>query len=412
MHSLIQTFVAAWTLVSAAGASRVRNNPLFGNTTLGYYYLEVFVGSQQSPQTLIVDTGSYSIVFPCQDCKECGKHIYPPFNSSASTTYTPIDPKQTYYDWKCFYPTREDQCDFFEGYVEGSGYTGVYAVDTLVFKTELDSTSNLEKKAIFGCASEETNEFFKQSANGIIGLAPESKGFSKPPTILQIEQIEGRISQDSFSLCLGRDGGQIGLGGDNNVTHVSDKSVTISSSNLSWDEFYFVNLDGMRVGGETVKYDFKGTRDPKGTAFLDSGTTFVYFGETLFREYRKQFVRFCAEDDTNCGAFIHPNNCHIFPSEFYKDLREFFDSFPVLELVFDDNKPVSWFPEDYLYRVKGTHYYCVGIEPLRDVILGAIFVKNYDILVNKDDRSVTFTRANCSQIKDNIPFITTGELIR
>jgi hypothetical protein len=412
MHSLIQTFLATWALGALAAASKVRNNQLFGNTTLGYYYIEVFVGSQQSPQTLIVDTGSYSIIFPCEDCQKCGKHINPYFNSTASSTFSLINPNETYYDWKCFYPTTREQCDFFEGYVEGSGYTGIYGVDSIVFKTELDSTSDIEKKAIFGCATEETHEFYKQSANGIMGLAPESRGFSKPPTIIQIERMEGRITQDSFSLCLGRNGGQIGLGGGNNITHVSEKSVTLSSSNLSWDDFYYVNLDGMKVGGQTVKYDFKAARDPQGTAFLDSGTTFVYFGEALYSQYRKQFVRFCGKLDTNCGAFIHPNNCHIFPNEMFDNLRDFYDSFPVLELIFDNDKPVSWFPEDYLYKADDTHYYCVGIEPLRDVILGAIFVKNYDVLVNKENKTVTFTRANCSQIRDQIPFISTGRITR
>lgn len=81
-------------------------------------------------------------------------------------------------------------------------------------------------------------------------------------------------------------------------------------------------------------------------------------------------------------------------------------------MVFDQGKTVAWFPEDYLYRINGTKYYCVGIEPLRDVIFGAIFMKNYDVLFNKDKRSVSFTRANCSLTRDELPFITTGNLIR
>lgn len=248
MFPLFLTILVFSALLTPIFPSKVRNNQVFGNVTLGYYYVEVFVGSNQVPQTLIIDTGSYTIAFPCQNCKECGKHTYPYFNSSASTTYEPIKLNTDYYNWKCSYSSDPDVCDFYEGYVEGSSYSGKLGLDSLIFKTEIDHPSGNDNKAIFGCAEVETNEFFGQSVNGIMGLAPETTNFSKPPTILQIEQIEGRISQNVFSLCLGRNGGQIGFGGDNNMTHVSEKTMTLNSSNLSWDYFYNINFDGMKVG--------------------------------------------------------------------------------------------------------------------------------------------------------------------
>lgn len=241
--------LAAIALQGVAVAGRVRNNPIYGNTTIGYYYVDVFVGAYKQPQSLIIDTGSYNVIFPCKGCSKCGEHIYPYFDSANSTSFEALKPEKTYYGWKCWFPSNDKECNFYEGYVEGSGYSGIFGLDSLIFYSELnDASGTKETKAIFGCAFEETNEFYKQKVNGIMGLAPESRIFSKPPTILQIQLAETRISENSFSLCLGRNGGQIGFGGDNDETHVSEKTLTLSSANLSWDNFYFVNFDGMKVG--------------------------------------------------------------------------------------------------------------------------------------------------------------------
>lgn len=105
---------------------------------------------------------------------------------------------------------------------------------------------------------------------------------------------------------------------------------------------------------------------------------------------------------------MYHNKCFVFPSENFSTRQVFYDSFPVFSLIFDLNKSVLWHPEDYLFQVRSTKYYCVGIEPLKDVILGAIFMRNYDILFERDSKKISITRANCSQSQDSIPFITDG----
>ena len=41
---------------------------LRGNSTLGYYYLNIYVGTPPQIQSVIVDTGSAITTFPCTDC--------------------------------------------------------------------------------------------------------------------------------------------------------------------------------------------------------------------------------------------------------------------------------------------------------------------------------------------------------
>ena len=53
----------------------IRNMTVFGNATLGYYYLEAYVGTPEQKQALILDTGSNLTIFPCQGCEKCRDHI-------------------------------------------------------------------------------------------------------------------------------------------------------------------------------------------------------------------------------------------------------------------------------------------------------------------------------------------------
>ena len=58
---------------------------LHGNTTFGYYYANIFVGSPPQEQSVIIDTGSGILALPCSKCLSCGKeHIQPPFDITRS----------------------------------------------------------------------------------------------------------------------------------------------------------------------------------------------------------------------------------------------------------------------------------------------------------------------------------------
>jgi len=43
--------------------------PLYGNVSLGYYYANFYVGNPPQEQSVIVDTGSGQMAFPCSKCE-------------------------------------------------------------------------------------------------------------------------------------------------------------------------------------------------------------------------------------------------------------------------------------------------------------------------------------------------------
>lgn len=119
--------VACWLiLLSLTGhVSSIRNMTVFGNATLGYYYLEAYVGTPEQKQALILDTGSNLTIFPCKGCDKCRDHINPNFDPDASSTYQKVDQDTDFLGWKCkFFNDSKAECAFHQGYTEGSAYIG------------------------------------------------------------------------------------------------------------------------------------------------------------------------------------------------------------------------------------------------------------------------------------------------
>lgn len=61
--------------------------PIYGNASLGYYYVTIFVGHPPQKQSVIIDTGSGQLALPCNKCTSCNpKHIDTPFDMKKSKT--------------------------------------------------------------------------------------------------------------------------------------------------------------------------------------------------------------------------------------------------------------------------------------------------------------------------------------
>ena len=68
--------ISLLVLVLAVSVSAVEVARLFGSASdLGYYYVEIQVGTPPSRQTVIVDTGSHLTAFPCIHCPSCGNTL-------------------------------------------------------------------------------------------------------------------------------------------------------------------------------------------------------------------------------------------------------------------------------------------------------------------------------------------------
>ena len=158
--------------------SPLRSVQLFGNNTLGYYYIEAYVGTPPQKKALILDTGSHLTIFPCSGCYSCRNHLYEIFDTRKSSTFELVSPDKTYFNWKCNFADGGDKCEFRQSYTEGSEYTGFYGIDNFVFENELNNAGQ-NLKHVFGCAMKETNMFYSQEVDGIIGFGVPGQAKSK-----------------------------------------------------------------------------------------------------------------------------------------------------------------------------------------------------------------------------------------
>lgn len=156
----------------------IRTMEIYGDAGLGYYYMNVFVGDSMSKQSLIIDTGSSLMAFPCKSCSACGvNHFNNPYNFEKTQGHKPFTNTDSFAGWTC-HSGNAQGCDFGIHYVEGSGYNGHLILDYVYFPDELPRFEVDRKKAeikekyraISGCIESETGEFYKQKADGIIGL--------------------------------------------------------------------------------------------------------------------------------------------------------------------------------------------------------------------------------------------------
>jgi len=93
-------------------------------------------------------------------------------------------------------------------YSEGSSLNG-FKVKELM---SLSSEAKYKAEVDINCTTLETNLFFSQLANGIAGVMPNG---NKDNWMQQFLSYDNQINGNSFSICLGNNGGYLNIGNPN-----------------------------------------------------------------------------------------------------------------------------------------------------------------------------------------------------
>jgi hypothetical protein len=137
--------------------------------------------------------------------------------------------------------------------------------------------------------------------------------------------------------------------------------------------------------------------------FLDSGTTYIYFTPDLFSNFAKYFGSFCARSKSNCSGIKSFQECYRWDVATYKTFEEFANTFPEISFQFNENEHIKWHGSDYLaMSLESEIHFCVGVKALKTNILGALFMKNYDVFFDRINKRVSFTRANCANLPNYV----------
>ena len=385
-----------------------------------YYFATFDVGTPEKLQSVIIDTGSDTMAFPCETChgRNCGSHQYPRFSPEGSSTFK--------YKIRCTNPQHlggHQVCKFVKSYAEGSSLYGFLADDLVRFKnakhvygTKLKELNRKLVKDVrlqteFGCTEKETGLFKTQYADGILGLDDQSE------FINSLEQLNGNGSKVfSFGLCFHEHGGIMSI--DLRKRYEQDDKIRMLNKDISeyskplivpYDNsnmYYEIPLYGFSLGNDRVNLDVPATM------MIDSGTTFSHFPNIIMHQILRELNKWCAKSSERCGKIPHAvfkeDSCLELrpPDENFRDEAALLATFPDFHLYLGQRRSYRLRPKNYFYkeyledpkeRRSGLVRLCMAIKGHQDdkIILGAFSMVDHYFYFDRKTQKLKIFRENC-----------------
>jgi hypothetical protein len=384
-----------------------------------YYYTKFYVGTPEVEQSAIIDTGSDTLAFPCDQCasNNCGTHQDPRFHTTVSRTFG--------FDMHCAvrsYYNNFQVCQFTKSYAEGSSLYGFLADDYIKFKNSQATNDpklrrfnsglvkDLRLKAEFGCTTKETGLFRDQFADGIIGLDSVS-------SLIKSVEVENSTPDFpktfSFGLCFHQNGGIMSVDLRNKVGK-DDKNIFLTQERDSHNppvvvpyadgnNYYEIKTVGFELGDRRI------TINPI-MMMIDSGTTFSHFPTEHSDAIFSALNAYCRKNRDKCGRLARPNfNSETclelkLPDPTYSTVEDLYSSFPNIQILFAGaNRPYTLRPRNYFYQEynphlpRNVHKICMAIkgEEQGKIILGAFSMIDYYFYFDRKDKKVMMFPEDC-----------------
>jgi len=350
----------------------------------GTHHVHVYIGSPPQRQTLIVDTGSRLMAFPCQPCRACGTHASKYFNPHLSTTDRRPQCGACLLEGVSTCSTFNKDCIVTQKYTEGSSWTA-HELEDLVWLGSDRKEESLEefiKFAVpypFGCQTSEKGLFQKQYADGILGLSIHHSSF------IQALFDARSIPRNSFSMCMTKSGGSLSLGG---AMGELDMSYTQIERNHGW---YAVEVTEVKLKNSCIaccnSTDILSFKSGKGT-ILDSGTTDTYLPAAIAGLFER------AWKEITGMIFAQRKRSYT-----YAD----FELLPHIHLTFQGGANLTIFPEHYMegipQHVPWSHSVTlinrVYVDEPDGAVLGANAMMGHEIYFDTQGGQVGIVRSSC-----------------
>jgi hypothetical protein len=383
-----------------------KNDVLAGNLTVplhahsGTHHVHVYIGSPPQRQTLILDTGSRVMAFPCKPCRSCGNHASPYYDPAKSTTQRMSKCGNCLLEGISTCSLYGEQCIISQKYTEGSSWSANEVEDMVWLGTSdvVESIENHMQLAIpyaFGCQTSIKGLFQKQYADGILGLARHET------SLVAAYHKADVIRQNAFSLCLTLDAGYLSLGGSMPTQHHHEAMrMTPITREHGW---YSVEITRILVGAievtssETHVSLLKTVNSGKG-CILDSGTTDTYLPASLAKKFGK-------------AAMLWTDGLTDFSERSQQKKYSFaeFERLPELSFIMANNVTLTMQPRNYMEGItldfsgqvqgwNGTKSLTnrVYLEETEGAVLGANAMFGYDILFDAQNHKVGIAKADCA----------------
>ena len=127
----------------------------------------------------------------------------------------------------------------------------------------------------------------------------------------------------------------------------------------------------------------------------------MYFTSDLFSNFVSYFHSACSKNPANCGGKGAHHECYHFDAKKYESFENFAKTFPEITFQFNESDRVKWLPRDYLaVSLESQEHFCIGVKSLKTPILGALFMKNFDVHFDRVNKKISMIRANCGGLEE------------
>ncbi|CRH01164.1 plasmepsin V, putative [Plasmodium relictum] len=404
-----------------------------------YYFLDVDIGKPEQRISVILDTGSSSLSFPCSGCNECGIHMENPYNLNYSKTSSILycDKTECPFNLKCI----KGKCEYLQSYFEGSQISGFYFSDKVSLNTNNNNKISFTK--LMGCHMHEESLFLNQQATGVLGFSLTKPNYV--PTFIDLLFESSSNLNKQFSICISENGGELIIGGyeddyiikkkkdngkdkkENQIRgtynekssderNENERINDIIWANITNKYYYYVKVKGFQLYG-TDFLDSNGF-----DVLIDSGSTFSHIPENLYNKLNFFLDILCIHNMNNIldvnkrlritnDSFINPL---LFFDDFNSSLKNIIENqnicvkiiddvqcwkykeyLPDIYIILSDNYKIQWKPESYLYKKES--FWCKGIEKQvnNKAIFGLTFFKNKQVIFDIENHKIGFVDSNC-----------------
>ncbi|ETV94585.1 hypothetical protein H310_11853 [Aphanomyces invadans] len=378
-------------LASNTRLRRLKNGnfePVPLNLGLGTHYTWIYAGSPPQRASVIVDTGSHLMAFPCNGCDGCGKHTDAPFDTTKSSTLKYPSCASRPGAFSCSGCTQDDQCHISQSYTEGSSWNAVVVEDMVWLG---DATDHPERhfndsfgtRYMFGCQKHETGLFIAQVADGIMGVA------NTESNLIRKLHTEHKLATSAFALCFAPQGGTMAIGTLSTAHHEGDiQYAAVTSSRNGW---YGVTVVGLKFGGKDLKIDpsFMGAGR---NVIIDSGTTDSYFPSAYAGTWNDLFLA-----TTGKQYLVEGGGCdeNMYPDDVVQAM-------PPFEIHMQGADPgqsvVLSIPATQLFPADSDGNRCGSMhftETSGGGVIGANFMMHHEFVFDPDAKRVGFSKAAC-----------------
>ena len=365
--------------------------------------MDIHLGVPPQPFTVVVDTGSSTLVIPDVSCPVDICVSSRRYNSSRSKTAVtvPCNDRCTCVD---------DRCHMHIRYGDGSGGSGHLQVDTLVvggYDVPNVSFASLSTQTLKGGSA-----LFREDMEGVMGLGYWSLncltdgGTFCLPTAWD-HFIQHRNLPNKFAIWVGDEGGS----GTLDIGHTDPTqfhSHTIVWARIQRQRFYTLRMTALAAGpsaadsDESVSYLVNDTAEAFGDAIVDTGTTLLLLKRPAYEILRDYFQdEYCGGSAPRLKYICTWAKAHVWDRQdisFWLLKEEEIHQYPTLYFYLDgpsdSTTAVAIPPAVYwscvAFRDLRRCYFGIQSSPNDGTILGDVFLRRYYVIFDREAALVGF----------------------